>query len=353
MQHADDEAQRRSTRVTIGLYLLSAFAVLGMGWMPGTHEQDLHRFSEPGAAVLLICAVLAAYGQRNGWRWLIQASVLLSNALVSVTVWALRHYVGDAYEIEIFYLLPLLIAAHFHGPRFVHLSIAACVFGHPLALAAAPWRTGASRVDIVSEAIARSIPVCAVMASVTVLMHRMRTRDLHQRELLRSEATTDPLTKLANRRGLRQAIDAGAASAGATVVVMADLDRFKEINDTEGHAIGDRVLCAMAEALVGATERTDVAVRFGGEEFLLLLPNRSIADAESIAAEVATALRHRSPSATPTTASFGITEWIDGEAFSEAVQRADGAVYAAKSAGRDRVRYEAARPSPAGAAAVR
>lgn len=346
----DDGRDPSATQITIGLYLLSAFAVLCMGWMPGAEEQNLHRYSYAGAPVLVGCGVVAWFGQRVGSLRLIQGSLIVSNLLITVTVAALTHTVGDAYEVEIFYLLPLLLAAHFHGTRFVTLSIAVAVIGHPVGLMIGYRSTSSSSIDLVSEALARSIPVGAVMGSVAVLVHRMRLRDRSQRLLLHDQATTDPLTKLMNRRGLRHAIDADRVAPGDCSVVMVDLDRFKSINDSEGHDVGDRVLCDTAAALLGATRDDDVVARFGGEEFIVLLAGRSADEALRLADAATAALRESTASVGPVTASYGITEWEIDEPFSNAVKRADDAVYAAKAAGRARTCVRLADPAQPSAA---
>lgn len=326
-----------ATQITIGLYLLSAFAVLCMGWMPGAEQEGLHHYAYAGAPVLLGCAVVSWSGERVGSLPLIQGSLVVSNLLITVTVAVMTSRVGDAYEVEIFYLLPLLLAAHFHGSRFVALSIVISVIGHPIGLIIGYGSRDVSGTDLVSEALARAIPVGAVMASVTILVHRMRLRDRSQQLLLHDQATTDALTGVLNRRGLRHAIDNGRAAAGDCAVVMVDLDRFKTINDSEGHDVGDRVLRTTADALIGsAGDRAEIA-RFGGEEFVVLLPGRSIDDATRCCRTVATALRSSTASITPVTASYGITDWGSTEPFADAIKRADEAVYDAKTAGRDRM----------------
>ncbi len=102
--------------------------------------------------------------------------------------------------------------------------------------------------------------------------HARRAQAEHE---LRERARTDPLTGLLNRAGLaeelRAAVDDEAAGGSPLAVVMLDLDRFKEVNDTLGHAVGDALLCAVAERLTGELRRGDVLARLGGDEFVVLL----------------------------------------------------------------------------------
>lgn len=163
-----------------------------------------------------------------------------------------------------------------------------------------------------------------------------------------STALLDPLTRLNNRRGFDLAIanlqrsDPGALDAGT--LLMADIDHFKRINDTYGHLIGDRVLEAVAQVLVKTTKDGDILLRFGGEEFALLLPRTAtaagVAMAEQIRAAVGRMQIVQSGSGEPLsgiTISLGVAGAIAGETMSAWIERADRALYRSKQDGRDRV----------------
>ena len=118
-------------------------------------------------------------------------------------------------------------------------------------------------------------------------------------------------------------------------IAIVDIDHFKSVNDTHGHAAGDRVLAAVAGSLREQLRAEDQLGRLGGEEFLVLLPDTDSAAAghvaEKLRAEVAAA-----PTPVPVTVSIGVAGW-DGETPEDLLHRADEALYAAKQAGRDRV----------------
>ncbi|MFG1361414.1 GGDEF domain-containing protein [Xanthobacter pseudotagetidis] len=162
-------------------------------------------------------------------------------------------------------------------------------------------------------------------------------------EDLSREGGVDALTGLANRRGFhRQAKTIRPDGPLAPVsVVYCDIDRFKTINDTYGHPVGDRVLQTFARLVEKEVRADDVVARFGGEEFVMLLmrANRSGATglAERLRAE--TELTHFPglPHGATVTASFGVAEWRRDEDLTEAMHRADRMVYVAKRAGRNRV----------------
>ena len=153
----------------------------------------------------------------------------------------------------------------------------------------------------------------------------------------------DPLTGLSNRRRLDEVLLEEVARVrrhGAPLsVVMADLDHFKAINDAFGHAAGDQVLVAAAQAILAEARMTDVVGRYGGEEFLVVLPNTSLEGGRIIAERMRTGLRRlRVPDRPePITASFGVAEWVADDSEADLVARADEAQYHAKRTGRDRV----------------
>jgi diguanylate cyclase (GGDEF)-like protein len=157
-------------------------------------------------------------------------------------------------------------------------------------------------------------------------------------------ARTDVLTGLANRRHgddvLRQTIAAARRHSRDLCAVLVDIDRFKSVNDGHGHAAGDAVLRAVAARLAGGLREEDLASRWGGEEFLLLLPDAADATVvcERLRAAIAdTPIRVDDTVALTVTASFGWAGWGGGETAETLVARADTALYAAKDGGRDRV----------------
>jgi len=157
-------------------------------------------------------------------------------------------------------------------------------------------------------------------------------------------STVDPLTGAMNRRGLDQSfpeIEADGTLVSPLSVVMMDLDHFKRVNDSHGHAAGDEVLRAVGARLAGLLRVGDAVVRYGGEEFLLVLPRATRGHAVRVAERARAALR-RSPVRVgaleiSVTASFGVAEREDEEARDAVIARADEALYRAKEAGRDRV----------------
>jgi len=165
-------------------------------------------------------------------------------------------------------------------------------------------------------------------------------------ELVR-RAETDPLTDVANRRSLvrrgEDCLQVFARTGNPLAVVILDLDQFKSVNDTYGHAAGDAVL-RMVAGVVERTLRSGAAfARVGGEEFAVLLPDTSLTDALAVAERLRASISSFSMPAldgASVTASFGVTVADPGDASIEAVlHRADTALYDSKRAGRDRVAF--------------
>jgi diguanylate cyclase (GGDEF)-like protein/PAS domain S-box-containing protein len=172
----------------------------------------------------------------------------------------------------------------------------------------------------------------------------------HAEEALRASeaevrrlALTDPLTGVGNRRRLDEALRTEISRMhrydGRLSAVMTDLDHFKRINDRHGHQVGDQVLQEFARLLQSHCRDIDLVARFGGEEFVILMPEVGLDEARACAERMRATLAQATipPLAEPVTASFGVAELAPGEDGEALLRRADEALYAGKAAGRDRV----------------
>jgi diguanylate cyclase len=164
----------------------------------------------------------------------------------------------------------------------------------------------------------------------------------------RAEAKTDAMTGLANRKGFDEAIDrlrgAQERALSDACLLICDIDKFKSINDTYGHLFGDKVIKAVAEVLVKQTKGKDLAARFGGEEFIVLLPETCFEGAVAVAESIRSAIEsgrvvnpRTGEEIRRVTISIGVTQFLRDEDVKETISRADEALYAAKENGRNRV----------------
>lgn len=176
----------------------------------------------------------------------------------------------------------------------------------------------------------------------------MTLTSLDLRDTLREQALRDPLTGLYNRRFVEEWLGREVSRAdrnhSALGVVMMDIDHFKPVNDTYGHEAGDAVLVSVATVISGTTRTGDVACRYGGEEFLVLMPGitrAALAErAEELCSRIArTRTEHGGRVLPPVTVSVGVALSPEhGRTPAELLRAADDALYAAKDRGRDQVR---------------
>ena len=176
-------------------------------------------------------------------------------------------------------------------------------------------------------------------------------RDVMAEMTARSE--TDALSRLLNRRGFEdpghKALTQAARTGVPAVMIVADLDHFKQINDTHGHATGDAVIAAFARVMRDCAPAGAVLARLGGEEFAALLPGANLATGKLLAETVRGSFRalpdevlglDRAP-----TASFGVAQSMPYDHLPDLLRRADAALYLAKTDGRDCVRLAVAEPA--------
>nr|WP_255676378.1 GGDEF domain-containing protein [Deinococcus sp. 23YEL01] len=161
-------------------------------------------------------------------------------------------------------------------------------------------------------------------------------------ETLRTLATTDALTGILNRRAGQAALDAAVSRYARTphllCVVLLDIDHFKRINDSLGHQTGDRVLVALAALLNAGLPPGGAVIRWGGEEFLLLLPDQTLTQARVRVLDLLSHVRQmRLPGVQAVTLSGGISVLSQAGSASALLDQADRSLYDAKAAGRDRL----------------
>ena len=169
--------------------------------------------------------------------------------------------------------------------------------------------------------------------------HRAEIDDLeNEKEMYQKLSTLDALTGVLNRFGIGQFIAALGITRVTASVIVIDLDHFKRINDERGHAVGDRVLRTMGEILGSAIRNTDAVGRWGGEEFVLVCPGASLANAADLAEKLRHRIMHTSfipEDPFPITASFGVATSTLDQGFEDVFRQADQALYLAKNRGRN------------------
>ena len=235
------------------------------------------------------------------------------------------------------YFLPLSLGAWYAGRRgAVGLAaVSAMIWG---------LSNSAAGLDFSHPAIwASNIGMQLVgFATVGVLIAELRKR----LEIEASLSRVDPLTRLATPRAFRERLDLVLALARRQPrpigVVYIDLDNFKHVNDSKGHAEGDALLCAVADCLRASIRATDCAARIGGDELALVLPDSDRASIERVIQRFREALAEAMRAGGwPVTASIGALLLRKPPAtVDEALERVDAVMYAAKRGGKNRVEFE-------------
>ncbi|CAN7659135.1 GGDEF domain-containing protein [Rhizobium sp. LjRoot30] len=208
------------------------------------------------------------------------------------------------------------------------------------------WRGGSVPLSVFLET---ALPFVAINAIGVVLLYDLLSNERKRWALfqaLERDAAIDPLTRLANRRAFfaqASSILEGAVSSPADfAVLMIDIDHFKIVNDTHGHDVGDDVLVAIAHAISTCIRKSDVVARFGGEEFVVLLPGARMDSAKVIAEQIRKAVEQTSVPAGSKVVSITISLGIvagnrEQMTVKAALKSADEALYEAKRNGRNRV----------------
>jgi len=304
----------------------------------------------------LAVSVFAYLGLHFGWslRWadptLTLAQIVYSGTAV-VVCYALC---GPMRAVVLPMLCVAMIYAIFALPVNQVRWIAAyllCLLGLVMAVMSRwqPERYPAAEELVTFVQIGIALPMFALLAGrLSALRQRLGQQKIDLREALERNvelAERDALTGLYNRRRATELLEMFAKQAARGkhfALAVVDIDHFKRVNDAHGHAAGDRVLQCFAKEAVAALREGDILARWGGEEFLLLLPT---GDLDS-AMRGAQRLRERTAAmavALPQggtvmfTVSVGVAELREGESASRALERADAALYLAKAGGRNRV----------------
>jgi len=324
---------RTDFRLSI-ITLLGASAVLGItpfAFMRFMQGNVLAGLVDTSILLGILGAVVYAWVTGDTRRSGLASAVIACSGAVAVGI-----VVGEP---GLFWLYPCLVTTFFlTSPRIaVFLNVASVV--------ALMLHGDAFRSDVQMWSFASTTFV--VSACAYVFAHRNHD----QRERLEHLATIDPLTGIKNRRSMDQELDLAAANAERTglpyALVLLDIDHFKRINDEHGHGVGDDVLTDLVALLKQNTRKSDQLFRYGGEEFVLLLPGVDGIGLKAVMNNLQQVLRKymKHPGGS-VTVSFGVALLRHGESVDSWLARADTALYEAKETGRDRIVFADLQESP-------
>lgn len=267
----------------------------------------------------------------------IRGGILFACVLAVLLVGYLHALTGLAYELHVFFVFPTLVVSWFNGRRF----------GYALAvLATAEWliadRALASDQSSTLPLLFNTVMRLVIFTVGVWLIGELRRILLRESRMAREDA----LTHLPNRREFhergQQALAQAQRQAAAFTAVFIDVDRFKEVNDTLGHAVGDALLTLVARTIGEQLRVSDIPGRLGGDEFALLLPNMNAQAAsgyvEQLQGRLLSAMRSQN---WPVTFSMGVASYpLAPPDFDLLIKQADALMYEAKRLGRNRIRQQ-------------
>lgn len=314
-------------------FRLSIITLLGISAMLGITPFAIMRFLQ-GNIVAGVVDLSILLGISGGmlYAW-ITGDTRRSGFFLAIVACGGAVAVGVAVgEPGLFWLYPCLVTTFFlTTPRIaISLNLASVV---ALMLQEAAFRTETQMWSFAATAIV--VSACAYVFAL---------RNSNQRRRLEHLATIDPLTGVKNRRSmdeeLQLAVVSSARNGVSYALVLLDLDHFKSINDEYGHGVGDAVLVELVAVIEQNTRRLDQLFRYGGEEFVLLLPGVDEVGLRTVMRNLQQVLRKylKHPGG-QVTASFGVARLKPGESVDSWLARADGALYQAKETGRDKIVY--------------
>ncbi|WP_146906368.1 GGDEF domain-containing protein [Cellulomonas aerilata] len=334
-----DRARRVDARISGGMTVIGSMVALAMA-----HSSPLPALAYGFALTCILIGLLIVRFAVRVPGWVLSGT----NVMGSAGVTSVAVHAPDGYTFAsgpILFVIAALQVGLLRGRResWAQLAWALVTYVVGLHLVGLP----------ASAVVAAALPVAVSLAVVTVAVTRLRARVLAlgddlTRSIaeLRSQAEHDPLTGLLNRQGLvRRAALPSVLLEGS--VLLLDVDHFKRINDERGHQAGDDVLARLGPVLAGVPNGQEMAVRVGGEEFLLVLRGTDLEAARARAEEVRglAARALSSAGVGRVTVSVGVATGAFGATFEEVYRRADEALYRAKRTGRDRVVVDDA-PAP-------
>jgi diguanylate cyclase (GGDEF)-like protein len=308
------------------LGVVVALASIALPHNPGMDERAL-------AGVALATAVLfgiAALGYDSLPEWAFWLGTAIGSGLATAAV---HYWGGDSLYGPLAYLWPALFAFWFFSGR---MALAQTL------LIGALFALELAGRDLGYTPIAPWVATMGTIAGAGLLVAAARDRSQAAIARLSDAARRDPLTGLLNRRGFEEAFDVELERARRTEqslsLIVGDLDRFKDVNDTHGHPAGDDVLRKVGELFMASKRSWDAAARVGGEEFAILAPDTDEHGAYILAERMRTSVEAAFADSPPgLTASFGIVSYpVHGQIAATLMRAGDQALYAAKKLGRNR-----------------
>lgn len=348
-----DPKQRRCIMVQLLSAMMMAVCIGAMAFAAEYGMADARQVALLGAICALSCTTFFTLIRSGINQRCADPTLAFPQTIVAQTIIAIGYAIGGPFHSAGLLLFALVMVFGMFSMRAATVQLS-CFYTVGILAAVMAWRV---RTDPVNYPVHLELiyfiflaTVLPVISALSRHLMDMRLRLKNQKQALQvaldriqDMATRDELTGLPNRRFMMAQLQEHALrrSRGGLpfYVGMVDLDHFKSVNDTYGHAVGDEVLRAFGSQARTALRTTDLIGRWGGEEFLLVLPETQPGEPTVALARLRTNLGDAEVSAAEpqlrVAFSSGFTRYVEGEPIGQAIERADRALYAAKSAGRN------------------
>lgn len=307
-------------------------------------EVTYNPFIAIGLSALGICMIFLLDKQKT-----MKSAIRITSLYVIVNIWAQFIFTNvGTVNILIFLVYPLIILffmGNDHGLKlllWVFLSLISCLW---------VWRKSLAIVEspvLLAQFIISFLAICVLAVLIEYLHEKTLDRLTSLTHRITDDSYSDTLTRLLTRRAFNERfapmIEEEAASGKPIFVVMCDIDHFKSVNDTYGHNVGDEVLRHVADILSKYAMGLDICFRWGGEEFLIFLHERTLARAVDAANRIRVVLEYTHCNSAvagvvKVTMSFGLHQYDTTMSMEKNISVADGYLYTAKHSGRNRVEY--------------
>lgn len=329
-------------RATYWLLPLGALAFIGTGLMLGSQMHLVDRYCIPVLAVLMVVLELALWRKWLSVKtvWQITLVVVASYVLLALTYETASGFSPGLSPTTLWFPVAYLITFVIFPPA---QAMRLTVLYYLLGMAAMTVGTVLSpnqRLGGLNDYMQFALSNLAYIVLIGIY-NRLRTQFAQMQQM----AHSDPLTGVSNRRHMQSLLEQELSRAERYhqpfSLLLLDLDRFKQVNDVNGHAIGDQVLREVALLLDNTMRESDALSRWGGEEFLVLAPATDLTQAVHLAQRLNLVVAgSRIAGGLHITVSVGVACYELGDSLEKMLQRADVALYRAKSSGRNRVEVE-------------
>ncbi len=279
---------------------------------------------------------LILYGRTKDYRIMVPASYLVIHAIMWNTIAAIYFLPDKSHAVEGFIIMHLMfLAMGFIAPFKWATIFHALVIGNILV------SNSFNHYESLDQMLSLGIPCVVAICAIQYFMQGVYYEHYVVVNKLERMSRYDMLTGAYNRYIIEDITDENAVNFNESIPVptgmlLLDIDHFKKVNDTYGHIAGDSVLRQVIEVVFSSTRATDYCIRWGGEEFLVILPGCGPARARNVAETIRSRIEHLDTGVCPVTISIGVISYEGGD-YKGYVARCDEALYRAKNTGRNKV----------------